>query len=293
MNFFKRKFYQIYLKLLNLFGADDVYYSKVKFYYKNNKKLDLDTPSEFMEKIQWLKLFHYTEDYGHYVDKYAVRDYVKEAVGEKYLVGIFDVYEDVDKIDFDALPNQFVMKGTHGSGYNIIVKDKSKLDIEKAKKTLKKFLGMNYYDSEKEKIYRTVKPRILVEKYLSELDNDNDIVDYKFFCFHGEPRYIWVKTFDDGKYRNSYYDLDWNQVGSDSNTKCFLYKAMNKPGNLDEMIGVARKLAHPFIFVRVDLYSIHDKTYFGELTFFPWAGKSRLTVECFNKEFGEQIYLPT
>jgi hypothetical protein len=291
MKFLKRKYYQIYIGLLEFVKASNETKSKVKFYYKNNKRLNLKNPVEFMDKIQWLKLYYYTENYGYLVDKYEVREFIKERIGEKYLNKFIDVFYTVNEINFKNLPNQFALKGTHGSGYNIIVDDKSKLNWEKAKVKLLKFLKSDYSKKNEENIYKALIPKILVEEYLSDL-NDNYIIDYKFFCFHGKAKYVWVKTFHDGKYRNCYFDLNWNKIKDDSNKKNNLEIDIPKPENLDEMINISNKLSEDFIFVRVDLYSIKMKVYFGELTFFPWGGKERLTVERFNKEFGDLIQLP-
>jgi hypothetical protein len=244
-----------------------------------------------MDKIQWLKHYFYTENYGYLVDKYEVREFIRERIGEKYLNKFIDVFYTVNDINFENLPNQFALKGTHGSGYNIIVDDKSKLNWEKAKVKLIKFLKSDYSKKNEENIYKALIPKILVEEYLYDL-NDNYIIDYKFFCFHGKAKYVWVKTFHDGKYRNCYFDLNWNKIKDDSNTKNYLEIDIPKPENLDEMINISNKLSEDFIFVRVDLYSIKMKVYFGELTFFPWGGKVRLTVERFNKEFGDLIQLP-
>jgi len=291
MNFIKRKYYQLFSKYLKNKPNSDISYIKAQYYLKNGKRLGLDNPTEFMEKLQWLNQNLYNEDYKDFVDKYEVRKYVEQKIGKGFLVDFIDVFDTVEAIDFDVLPNQFALKGTHGSGYNVIVDDKSKIDENDVKQTLKKYLNSNYYNKYKESIYKSVQPRILAEHYLDQTDSEN-ILDYKFFCIHGEPKYIWVKTFNDGKYRNCYYDLDWNKVKGDSNTKNYLSKVIPKPENLDELITIAQKLSKDFIFVRVDLYSISGKIYFGELTFFPWAGLKRLTVERLNKELGDAINLP-
>ncbi|MFC4817037.1 ATP-grasp fold amidoligase family protein [Flavobacterium sp. GCM10023249] len=291
MNFIKRKFFAVYTVILKMFGASDVAISKAKYYSKNLKFLDLDKPEEFMEKLQWLKLFYYKESYKNYVDKYEVRQFVKERIGEQYLNSIIGVFDEVDAINFDELPDQFVLKATHGSGFNVIVPDKTKLDSKKAKKELCGFMKRDYSKVNQEAIYKEIKPRILAENYLSQLE-EKCIVDYKFFCFNGKAKYVWVKTFHDSKYRNCYYDLNWNKIKEENYRSNFLELDMKRPDNFEEMIWVAEKLSQDFIFMRVDLYSIQNKTYFGELTFFPWGGKQRITVEHFNKEFADLIQLP-
>lgn len=291
MNFFKRKCYQWRVKYLKNKPNADTDYIKAKYFLDNGKYLRLNPPEEFTEKIQWLNLNLYREDFKDFVDKYEVRNYVKSKIGEDYLVGFIGIYEDVDSIDFKALPNKFALKGTHGSGYNVIVDDKSKIDITEVKQTLTKYLNTNYYNRYKEAIYKEVKPRILAEHYLDQSDSEN-IIDFKFFCIDGEPKYIWVKTYNEGRFRNCYYDLDWNKLEDDNNKKNFLSKPIPKPVNLNELIAISKKLSEGFIFVRVDLYSIRGKIYFGELTFFPWAGLKRITVERLNYELGDLIELP-
>lgn len=292
MNFIKKKYYQLYLGLLNLIGASDVAISKAKYLYKNDKKLNLDSPVEFMEKIQWLKLNKYTQKYGFLVDKYAVRSYVEERIGANYLNEFIGIYDSVEVINFDILPSQFVLKGTHGSGYNIVVKDKKTLDIPKTKKILNKFLSENYYTENRELIYKDIQPRILIENYISEVDCDS-LIDYKFYCFHGVPKYVLVKTCQNGKGKKCFYDLEWNKIRPNKIPGNFLDIEIERPANLDAMIEVATKLADDIIFVRVDLYSIKSKIIFGELTFFPTGGNKRISVEKFNKEFGDLIHLPT
>lgn len=291
MNFFKRKYYQLLLDFLKATNSSDEKFVKAQYYYKNEKKLNLEQPSEFAEKIQWLKLYHYTEEYQDYADKYAVRKIVEEKIGESYLNDFIAVFDKVEDINFNELPDQFVLKGTHGSGYNIIVPNKADLDINSTKKKLNKYLSKNYYKRCREKVYRTIKPQILAEKYLSSLDKGN-IIDYKFYCFHGEPKYILVKTKVNNTFKKCIYDLNWNKLEPDSSTKNYLTETIEKPSNLDEMISVSSKLAKDFIFIRVDLYSIEEKIYFGELTFFPNGGIERLFIERLNKEFGNLIHLP-
>lgn len=291
MNFFKRKGLQLYIAVLKLINADFVTVSKAKYYLKNNKALNLNNPQELMEKLQWLKLYYYKEAYARFVDKYEVRRYVEDTVGNEYLNKIIGVFDDVESIDFDSLPEQFVLKCTHGSGYNIIVKDKSCLNIAKAKFQMKRYLKEDYSKVNQEAIYKGLKPRILAEYYMCDLCGEN-IIDYKFFCISGVTKCVWVKTFDNGLYKNCYYDLDWNKIPEEVERENFLDKEIKRPDNFDEMIEVAQKLSKEFIFMRVDLYSIKNRTLFGELTFFPWGGKQRITVERFNKEYGSLINLP-
>lgn len=291
MHFFKRKYYQILLKYLKKKANEEERYVKAQYYLKNEKNLDLKNPTEFMEKIQWLKLNFYTEEYENYVDKYAVRTYVENLIGKAYLIDMIAIYNSVEDIKFDELPKQFVLKGTHGSGFNIIVKDKSQINISEVKKRLEKFMSKNYYERCREKIYRTIKPRILAETFLNELDG-GDVIDYKFYCFHGKPKYVLVMSEEDGKRKKAFYNFNWEKVVPQNTTKSYLKSDIIRPNNFNKMIEIAEKLANDFIFVRVDLYSIGEKIYFGELTFFPNGGAVRLPVEKLNKTFGDLIVLP-
>jgi hypothetical protein len=201
------------------------------------------------------------------------------------------LYNDVNQIDINALPNAFVLKGTHGSGYNIIVPNKAELNWEVAKKKLRKYMSRNYSDRCKELVYKTIEPRIIAEKYLDSFETGN-IIDYKFQCFHGEPKYVLVKTLVGKTYKKAFYDLNWNKLKPDASTKNYLKKDIVKPSNFEEMIDIARKLAKGFIYIRVDLYSIGEKIYFGELTFFPNGAVQRIIIERLNKEFGDLMTLP-
>jgi hypothetical protein len=291
MNFFKRNYCKLYIAFLKFIGGNDEKISILQYFRKNGIKPDLVNPKEFMEKTQWLKLYYYTESYGKFVDKYEVRSYVKHKVGEKYLNDIIGVYDSVSDIKFDDLPKQFVLKGTHGSGYNIIVKNKEELNINKTKTKLNKFLADNYYYKFRELIYKDVKPRILIEKYISEIDSDS-LIDYKFHCFHGKPKYVFVQKSTENGLKKAFYDLNWNKVMPEKYVSAFSDAEFEKPENFNEMIEVAEKLSEGFLFLRVDLYSIGNKTIFGELTFFSTGGIIRSSIEKFNKEFGDLIQLP-
>uniref|UniRef100_UPI0025E49B25 ATP-grasp fold amidoligase family protein n=1 Tax=uncultured Flavobacterium sp. TaxID=165435 RepID=UPI0025E49B25 len=224
--------------------------------------------------------------------KYEVRKYVRDKVGEGVLNEIYGIYDYPEEIDVKELPNSFVLKCTHASGTNIVVKKKSKLDWGKAKKQLRKWLATNYYRKSRERIYKDIQPRIIAEKYLSEMA-DGSITDYKFYCFHGKPEYVLVKVSEGGVDKKCYYTMDWKKVMPENITKSFLTTEIAKPSNFDEMRDVAVKLSEGFMFMRVDLYSINGRTLFGEMTFFPTGGIKRLSVERLNKEMGDMIKLPS
>ncbi len=291
MNFLKRKYYNLIIKLLRLTEGNDEKITILQYLIKNNYKPDLKNPKGLTEKLLWLKLNYYKEDYGKYVDKFEVRNYVEEKIGKKYLNEFYGVYDSVSQINFDAFPYQFVLKGTHGSGYNIIVEDRSQLNIKQTKKKLNRFLSQNYYNKYQEAIYKNVKPRIIAEKYISKIDNYS-VVEYKFFCYNGVPKYLYAEKKEIEGIQKCFYDLEWNKILPQKHNPLFIKSTFMKPNNLDEMLEVATKLSEGFIFLRVDLYSVGNKITFGELTFFSSAGLKKSTIERFNIEFGNLIQLP-
>lgn len=290
MNFFVKKFYRAYVSLLRRFGSDNAYL-RAQYFLKNGRKLNLDPPVEFMEKIQWLKLNVYTEKFGRYADKYEVRKHVESVVGNHILIPLYGVYNSVDAINPDELPNEFVLKCTHASGTNLIVKDKSLLNWNAAKAKLRKWMKQNYYFKSRERVYKDIKPRIVAEKFLSELAEG--VIDYKFYCFDGQPKYVLVKLTENGRDKKAYLTMDWEKLVPEKPNSGFLERDVQKPENFEEMVDVARKLSVGFAFIRIDLYSIAGKTLFGEMTFFPTGGIKRYFVERMNRELGDQLKLPT
>lgn len=291
MNFFKKKFYQIYLFLLEVFTSNDAKISELQYHIRTGNKIDLKTPKNFADKIQWLKLFYYDETFGKYADKYLCREEVKERVGESILVNLIGVYESVDEIDFEKLPNKFALKYSHGSGFNLIVNDKTKVNWEKEKKRFKKYKDQNYYYKFREKIYNKLKPTIIIEELL-ELPDKSDLIDYKFQCFHGVPVMVLMKVKEDNQGVRVLYDMDWNKIQPDPCAKGYLRGELSKPANFEEMKQIAAKLSQGFPFIRVDLYSIGDKVYFGELTFIPNGGAKDVLIMRFNTFYGDMVKLP-
>ena len=291
MIFFQRKYYQLLAKYLKNKPKHHIAYVKTQFYLKNNKKLDLDHPREFAEKMQWMRLYAYDTSFKKYIDKYEVRTYIKDTIGEQYLNELIGVYDTVEAIDLETFPEKFVLKATHGSGYNIIVSDRGKFNWTKAKAQLKKFLSQNYYDKYKEIIYKDIQPRIIAEKFLDQLES-NYIIDYKLMCFHGVPHYIHVKTFEGDRIKEAYYDMNWQKQTPETVGNNHLKQDIVKPKCFDEMASIATKLSSKFVFVRVDLYEIDNKIYFGELTFLHKGGMKRNYVEPLNKIMGDLIKLP-
>ena len=239
------------------------------------------------EKIQWLKLYGNLEKYNDYVDKYKVREYIKNTIGEEYLIPLLGAYDRVEEIDYKKLPNKFVMKLNHGSGYNIIVKSKEKENIFNINKKLDRWLKEDYYKIKKEYQYKDVIKKIVCEEFIN--DSKGQLLDYKFFCFDGKPEFVKVDfdRFENHKvnfYNNNWELINLQETGLKNNPNKF-----DKPQNFNEMLDIARKLSSKFQFVRVDLYNVDGKIYFGELTFTPASGRHSFTPLTKDKEIAERI----
>lgn len=275
--------------------VDNKYLSDLKKWYMSitGKYLNLDNPKTFNEKIQWLKLYNSTPIKTRLADKYLVRDWVKEKIGEQYLIPLLGVYDKFDDIDFNKLPNQFVIKCNHGAGWNIIVKDKSKLDLAEAKAKVDKWISTNfafYYGFELH--YRDIKPRIIIEKYME--DDSGNLRDYKFLCFDGIVKYIWVDGERYSEHKRNLYDLKWNLLNKKIGEGKIYQNIKNcpKPYNLDKMIEFATLLSKGFSFVRVDFFEANKKLYFGEMTFTSASGTHITEPKSFIFELGKMIKLP-
>ena len=283
----------IRLKILDMLKfIPDKTMLKIEYRMKIGKKLNVDSPKTFNEKLQWLKLNDRNPLYTKMADKYGVREYIKDKIGEEYLVPIYGCWDSVDDIPFDTLPESFVLKCTHDSGSVILCPDKSKLDINDAKKRLNKRLKKNPFWWAREWPYKNIPPRIIAEAYLK--DGDNDFLPvYKFFCFNGEPRII--QQIQNDKQSNEtvdYFDTEWNRINMmqrfpNSTTP------IKKPEKLDEMISIARTLAQNTSFIRVDLYIVNGKIYFSEHTFYTDAGYSIFEPEeeHWDEKLGEWVDL--
>lgn len=256
-----------------------------------HKRIDWKNPKTFNEKLQWIKLYDRNPEYIKMVDKYLVRDYIAEKIGEEHLIPLLGVYDSPEDIDYDSLPEQFVLKCNHDSGSVIICRDKSTFDRADANKKLSYHLGRNLYYWGREWPYKFVKPRIVVEKFLSELSGD--VYDYKFFCFNGEVKCFKVDFDRFTDHRANYFDLDGNLLDC-GEVVCppkFEHK-VEIPKEINEMIALAEKLSKGIPFLRVDFYNVSGKIYFGELTFFPATGFGRFTDDKWDLKLGEWLELP-
>lgn len=273
------------------------YYEKeLRMWYYNvtGNHLNLEHPETINEKIQWMKLYDSTPLKSKLTDKYAVREFIKEKIGEKYLIPNLGVWDKFDDIDFDKLPNQFVLKGTHGCGCNIIVKDKSTFDINDARKKFKKWMKTNYaFTNGFELHYSAIKPKIIAEKYIEAVDQA--AIDYKFICCDGEPILCWVTNKYLDVHKRSFYRMpNWNLLnielkdgGAELDTQ-----GVSKPQKLEEMLTVTKALSKGFPLVRVDLYLIENNIYFGEMTFTSASGAAAFYPDKWNYILGDKITLP-
>lgn len=265
----------------------DALYLKICYKLAMGKKLDLKNPQTFSEKLQWLKLHDRKPEYTKLVDKYECKKIIAEKIGEEYVIPTLGVWDRFDDIDFDSLPQQFVLKCTHDSGSVILVRDKQELDISAAKRKLEKSLKKNYYYSGREWPYKNVTPRILAEERISEGAPD----DYKFYMFQGEMDSVMVCTDrDSGNTQYRFYDRDWNRLYYQ---KPELEPAgdVGRPACFPEMIEIAEKLSKDFVHVRVDLYNVGEKVYFGELTMFDQSGFVPEYTDERNLIFGQKMDL--
>ncbi len=250
----------------------DEEFLKFAFYHKVGYKLNLDEPKTFNEKLQWLKLYDRRPEYTAMVDKYEVKKTVADMIGDEYIIPTLGVWDSFDEIDFEPLPERFVLKCTHDSGGVVICKAKSSFDIEKAEKKLKASLKRNYYWVSREWPYKNVKKRIICEEYLQDADNEV-LTDYKVLCFNGEPRLIQLHS---GRHTEAYtqdiYDTEWNLTDFFNHGYPLSGKSTERPKELDLMLTLSRKLAQGLPHVRVDWYSVNGKLYFGELTLYTHGG---------------------
>ncbi len=272
------------------FFLPDKLYLKWKYKLLIGKKLDLKNPKLLSEKLQWLKLYNRNPEYTEMVDKYEVRNYIENKIGKQYLIPLVGVYDKFDDIDFDKLPNKFVIKCTHDSGGLVICKDKSTLNMKAAKRKINKFMKRNYYKVHREWPYKNVKPRIVIEKYIENKDK-SDLLEYNIFCFNGIPKLVSVCYGDKEKNRfNDFYDSDFNKL----DLKC-IYNASNvildKPKQFDKMKEIASILSKNIPHLRVDFYLCNNKIYLGELTFFHFAGFTKFEPKNYEITLGDYLKL--
>ena len=275
-------------------GMNDEKYLKRLFKIRMGYDLDLTNPKTFSEKLQWMKLYDHNPLYTKLVDKYAVREYVTERIGGEYLIPLLGVWDDPDEIDFEALPNQFVLKCNHNSGLGMcICKNKSELDVAKTKAELRHGLKEDYFAKKREWPYKNVPRRIICEKYMED-DTAKELTDYKFFTFNGEVKALFVATERQKAGEETKFDFfDSEYVHLDLiNGHPNASRIPPKPRCFEEMKRIASALSNGLPHVRVDLYEVNGRIYFGELTLTHWSGLVPYVPSKWDRIFGDWFDLP-
>jgi hypothetical protein len=266
---------------------------KLQYRIKLGRKLDLKNPKRYTEKIQWYKLHYRNPVMMDCVDKYNVRQFVEGKGLGSILNTLYQVVDTPDEIDFCALPEKFIIKTTNGSETNIICKNKHELDVVQTKDKLRHFLTMAEASAGREWAYEGSSKKIIVEQLLEDHNNpDGGICDYKFLCFSGKPEYVVYDKDRFTGHKRNFYDTQWNYLKVDSDCPCF-GDSIPKPANFERMLEIAEILSKDFPAVRVDLYNIDGKIYFGELTFYPWSGYVQFLPDTFDFTLGEKFDLTT
>lgn len=289
----KKLSYKIFMFLKHRNYTDilsDKLYLKIIFKLRLGYSLDLKNPQTFNEKLQWLKLYDRNPKYIQMVDKYEVRKYISENIGEEYLIPLIGVNNRFEEINFEELPNQFVIKCTHDSGGVVICKNKSKFDIRKAKEKIKKSMKRNFYYSGREWPYKNIKPKIIIEQYMED-KKAKELIDFKIMCFNGIPKFSFTcsERYNDGL-KVTFYNLSWEKMSFERHYPSST-KNIEKPKNYELMLELSKKLSKNIPFVRVDWYEINGKLYFGELTFYPGSGLEEFKPFSWDKKLGNLLSL--
>lgn len=272
--------------------VDDEIYLKIRYRVLTGKSLNLDAPKTFNEKLNWLKLHDRKPEYTTMVDKYTAKEYVAGILGDEYIIPTLGVWNRFEDIDFDTLPQQFVLKTTHNSGGIIICRDKAQFNIREAKKKINKWLSSDFYYVGREWPYKDVPHRIICEKYM--VNNDiSELRDYKFFCFNGMCKCMKVDFDRFIEHHANYYDpqgnlLDFGETMCPPNKD----KIISLPDNIEKMLQLSENLSKDIPFLRVDFYNVNGDIYFGELTFFPASGFGAFTKDEWDYKLGEWLKLP-
>ena len=267
---------------------------KAQFYLSLGYELDLRHPRTFNEKLQWLKLYNRKPEYTQMVDKYLAKEYAAKIIGERYIIPTLGVWKKTEDIEWDKLPEQFVLKCTHDSGCVVICRDKSKFDFAEATNILSRGLKRNFYNLWREWPYKNVPHRIIAEQYLEPDSQTNDLADYKFSCFDGCVTDVMV-CYDRSSGHTKYYffDKEWNllplNIAGKNAPQGF---TLPKPACIDEMFDIASRLSKGLPYARIDMYAVNDKPYFGEITFFPSGGYDSNLLPETEAMYGSKIVMP-
>lgn len=281
---------ELRLRIVNLLSfIPDEPYLKMVYRIKTGKRLNLNNPKTFSEKLNWLKVNDVHPEYTKLVDKLAVRDYVNKIMGRDMFFPLYGTWEHYSDIDFDKLPDQFVLKCTHDSGSVKVVNDKSQINHKELEDFFEGRIKLNPFVLGREYPYKNVKPMIMAEKYMVP-EGESDINDYKFFCFNGKPELMFIATERSDDCKFDFYDMDFNHLDIE-NIHPNSDKPIAKPECFEEMKELAVKLSQGFRFVRLDLYEIQGQIYFGEYTFFHGGGFWPFKPDKYEAEYGDLINL--
>lgn len=294
MNNLKRKLFSREVKnqIFSFFRfIPDEIYLKILYRLRMGKRLNLDNPQTFNEKLQWLKLYDRKPIYTTMVDKFEAKKYVASIIGEEYIIPTLGVWERFEDIDFNQLPDQFVLKCTHDSGGLVICRDKSSLDIEAARKKIKSSLKTNYYWVFREWPYKNVYPRIIAEQYLED-ESKTELKDYKVFNFDGEPKLIEIDFDRFFSHKRNIYTTDWELINMAIQYPTDPNRNFDKPTVLEEIIDLSRKLSASIPHLRTDFYCIGDRILFGELTFYHESGFGKFSSPEWDYILGSWIKTP-
>lgn len=285
-----KKVLNMLLKLLT-----DEQVVKIQHKLALGSKLNLNTPKRFTEKIQWYKLNYRDPLMTKCADKFLVRDYIKKKGYEDILVNLFQVCDNSSEIDFDKLPNSFVIKSNNGSSTNLFIKNKEKVDFNRIKEQVNSWNIVNTILFGKEWAYYNIEPKIVIEELLVEPENNqSELIDYKFYCFNGFAKFIAVDLNKSTVHNRNFYDLNWNLLDVETKLpkRVKSKHSVSKPDGFNYMLEIANSIAKDFPFVRVDFYWVNRKVYFGETTFYPWSGCVKFTPDNFDYEIGNYFTLP-
>lgn len=284
---------------MNTDWIPDTIYLKWAYKIKTKKTLHLQNPRSFTEKLQWIKIYDRNPEYTNMVDKYAVKKFVSDRIGAEYVIPqVGGPYQSFDEINFDLLPNQFVLKTTHDSGGIVVCKDKSKMNIAEAREKLQSHLQSNHWKKWREWAYKNVKPQIIAEEYMADDTSlseakDEQLTDYKFLCFNGKPRIMFVATdrFSDSEVKFDFFDMDFNHLPF-RNQHPNAAHTIPCPRCFEQMKELAEKLSEGIPQVRIDFYNVNGRVYFGEYTLYHWAGLTTFTPDEWDYKIGEMLELP-
>lgn len=287
----KEEVIYLYRYHLNYYFISDKTYLERKYYKIFGRKLNLEDPQAYTEKLQWLKLYDRNQLYPRLADKYEVKKYVSETIGEEYIIPTIGIFDKFDDISFDSLPNQFVIKCTHDSASVVVCRDKESIDWNHIRTKITKALKINYYKSENRQwAYKNIKPRIIIEKYIEDKDYP-DLRDYKFFCFNGQCKALFIASGRNvNDVRFDFFDRELNLLPFTNGHEHA--DNVHKPNNYEKMLTLVEKLSQNIPHVRVDLYEVNNQIYFGEMTFYHWGGMVPFVPDSWDYTFGSWLKLP-